>query len=80
MTRRVQGRTTTLGVGSRPWKGVGSWPPEPRVPLEGSGPSALPLPAPHQPASWPLPVPDKCLLDPWVLIPQRDGLQGTRRA
>lgn len=45
-----------------------------------AGPSALDLPLPHQLASWPLPVPDKCLLDPLVLIPQRNGLQGTCRA
>lgn len=45
-----------------------------------TGPSALALPPRHQPASWPLPVPDKCPLDPLVLIPQRNGLQGTCRA
>lgn len=51
-----------------------------RAPCMPGRPLCPAPPTPRQPASWPLPVPDKCPLDPLVLIPQRNGLQGTCRA
>lgn len=64
-----QEREAGLGVS------LGAMASRPTVPDPPAGPSAPP-PTP-QPASRPLPVPQE---DPSVLIPQRDGLQGTCRA
>jgi hypothetical protein len=79
--------------GSRPWWGVGGWPPQlsrTMAPGAWPGPADLvflsppgrtsSLPPTPQPASRRLPVPHKRPQDPLALIPQRNGLQGTCRA
>lgn len=71
--------TTSPGVGSRPCAGAGGSPCHAQQPLCPGRPGR-PLCPPQQLAPRPLPVPDKRPPDPLVLIPQRNGLQGARRA